>query len=275
GGKQISGVFAGLSVHLQPGRPSIPKMNHVEELYVDIGAKSGSEARAAGVDLLDPIALQRKWSPIGKSGEAGPCTVDRLAISALRDLARGMKESKIAGTTTIAFVTQQWTGGRGLNRLLTEITADEMIYVGRIREEQAADGKPNPSEAKPGAGVLLGLPAAASEEGKSFAEQFSSLADREHIPIVTIAAAPPRIGGYAKNAEFPERFVELGLPALWPVTPAEYGEWNDEGQLLSLLEAYLALPKPGGGIGGGVGGGNGKTDIEALTEAYGASGHEG
>src|SRR5208282_6183287 len=45
GGKQISGVFAGLSVHLQPGRPSIPKMNHVEELYVDIGAKSGSEAR--------------------------------------------------------------------------------------------------------------------------------------------------------------------------------------------------------------------------------------
>src|SRR6516162_3026578 len=50
-GKQVPGVFAGLSVHLAPGRPNPPKMNNVEDLYVDIGAKSAEEVRAAGVDV--------------------------------------------------------------------------------------------------------------------------------------------------------------------------------------------------------------------------------
>src|SRR5262249_38269589 len=31
-GKEVSGVFGGLSVHLQPGRLNPPKMNHIEEL---------------------------------------------------------------------------------------------------------------------------------------------------------------------------------------------------------------------------------------------------
>ncbi|HEX2664710.1 MAG TPA: hypothetical protein VHM93_17900, partial [Candidatus Acidoferrum sp.] len=36
-GKRVPGVFAGLSVHLQPARVNPPKMNHPDEMYVDIG----------------------------------------------------------------------------------------------------------------------------------------------------------------------------------------------------------------------------------------------
>ena len=46
-GKKVNGVFAGLSVHLQPGRVNGPKMNHPDEMYVDLGAKSPEEVRAA------------------------------------------------------------------------------------------------------------------------------------------------------------------------------------------------------------------------------------
>jgi putative aminopeptidase len=273
-GNEVSGVFAGLSVHLQPGRQNAPKMNHPEELFVDIGAKNVEEVRASGVDLLDPIVLQRGWAPIGGNGEAGPAVVDRLDIKTVGQLAVEMKESKVKGTTTIAFVTQQWTGGRGLNRILTEIHADEMIYVGRIRMEQPADGKTNQSEAKPGAGVVLGSAAPASEAGKNFVEELKVLADKERIPTQSVAAASPRIASYAKSAVFPERFVQLGLPTLWPVTPAEYASWNDAGQLQKLLEAYLGIPRLSGGMGGGIGGGHEETTIEALTKSYGASGHE-
>src|SRR6516164_5889773 len=42
-GKEVSGVFAGLSVHLSPGRPNPPKMNQVEELYLDMGARTWGE----------------------------------------------------------------------------------------------------------------------------------------------------------------------------------------------------------------------------------------
>src|SRR5262249_46285225 len=54
-GNRVPGVFAGLSVHLEPGREGNPRMNHLDEMYVDIGASSASEVRAAGVDLLDPV----------------------------------------------------------------------------------------------------------------------------------------------------------------------------------------------------------------------------
>ena len=115
-GKYVNGVFAGLSVHLQPGRLNAPKMNHVEELYVDIGASSAAEVRAAGVDLLDPIALQRKSFPVGDSGVAGPAAGEEAGVNVLLELLGQGREIKAKGTTTIAFVTQQWTGGRGLNR---------------------------------------------------------------------------------------------------------------------------------------------------------------
>src|SRR5450432_600425 len=58
-GKKIPGVFTGLSVHLQPNRKNGPTMAHPDEMYVDIGATNALGVRAAGVDLLDPIALSR------------------------------------------------------------------------------------------------------------------------------------------------------------------------------------------------------------------------
>ena len=100
GGKEVSGVFAGLSVHLQPGRLNPPKMNHVEELYVDIGAKNAEEVRAAGVDVLDPVALLRVRGPeptlrqdfmVGNAGPAGPAR-SRLH----RQLGRGARPQALA-----------------------------------------------------------------------------------------------------------------------------------------------------------------------------------
>jgi len=41
-GKKISGVVAGLSVHLLPARVNPPKMNHPDEMYIDIGAASAA-----------------------------------------------------------------------------------------------------------------------------------------------------------------------------------------------------------------------------------------
>src|SRR6202166_847328 len=64
-GKKVAGVFSGLSVHLQSGRQNAPTMTHPDEMYVDIGASSADEVRAAGVDLLDPISLPKYPQVIG------------------------------------------------------------------------------------------------------------------------------------------------------------------------------------------------------------------
>jgi putative aminopeptidase len=281
GGRQVPGVFAGLSVHLQPGRLNPPKMNHVEELYVDIGAKNANDVRAAGVDVLDPIALHitpgrpslgARLFRVGGDGQAGPGTGDRAGAEVLLLLVRRLRESKASGTTTIGFVTQQWLGGRGLNRLLTEIHPDEMIFVGRIQQSQPSGGETKVEEQKPGTGVLLGVPA--DSKDSAWKEKLQALAEDDQIPVRQVTSAPPKLAGYAKNASLPERFVQLGVPTLWPVTPAEFISTNDLGQLECLLEAYLGIPRQGL-IRTTIEGSSGRPSLlEVMTQVYGASGHE-
>jgi putative aminopeptidase FrvX len=272
-GKRVAGVFAGLSVHLEPGRLNPPKMNHVEELFVDIGAKSADEVRAAGVDLLDPVAPKQEIVTTGNNARSGPGVAEQMACNALLDVLARIKENKIPGTTTVAFVTQQWLGGRGLNRLLTEIHPDEMVLVGRVAPAASSDKDAKPEEFKPGGGFLLGAAANAAATD-SLPGRFRALADKEQIPVHEFTAAPPRIAAYTKGASLPDKFVQIGVPLAWPVTPAETASLQDEDHLRRILEMYLGIEKSARGMSGGMGSGHEETDIEALTEAYGASGHE-
>src|SRR5579859_345180 len=269
--KKIPGVFTGLSVHLQPLRLTAPKMSDLDEIYIDIGAKSSEEVRAAGVDLLDPVTLQRQRFTVGE-GWAGPAVGDRFGTQVLLQIAAQIKTSKESGTTTIAFVTQQWTGGRGLNRVLEGIHPDEVLYVGRVRAGAAAGSNATSDNPTPGSGVLLGAADAANPTG--FARELQVLAGKNHIPLRLVGTAPPRMASYAKPSSLPERFAMLGVPTLWPVTPGEYLSWNDTGNLAKLVESYLGIAGTSNGIGAGSGGGHGLSDLEALVQAYGASGHE-
>jgi putative aminopeptidase len=272
-GKKVPGVFAGLSVHLQLARVNAPKMNHPDEMYVDIGATSAADVRSAGIDVLDPIALQRKRFTVGQTGEAGPATGDRFGYAVLLQLLERIKESKAKGTTTIAFVTQQWTGGRGLNRLLEELKPDEMIFVGRVSSSNKSAGKPGSPGPVPDDGVLLVMEGA-SAPLKGFAAEIKAIAEADGERLTPVSAALPRIAGYAKPNTFPERFAQLGIPTLWPATPAESISWSDSGNLERLLEAYLQIPKPAIGAGEGGSGFGELSAFQALVEAYGASGHE-
>jgi putative aminopeptidase FrvX len=184
-----------------------------------------------------------------------------------------LKDSKRRGTTSIAFVTQQWTGGRGLNRILEEIPADEMIYIGRVRAGTAAANNSGGGNPAPGSGVLLGVNDAANPIG--FARELKAVAGKEHLPVRFVSAPAPRIASYAKANSFPERFATLGIPTLWPVTPGEYVSWSDAGQIARLIEAYLDIPVPSSG--GGYGGSPFRSELsvlDTLIKTYGASGHE-
>jgi putative aminopeptidase FrvX len=129
-------------------------------------------------------------------------------------------------------------------------------------------------ERKPGSGVLLGVTADSKNGAESLAERLKAVAEKEQIPLQVVNAAAPRIAGYAKSATLPENFVELGVPELWPVTPAETVARGDAERLERLLSVYLEVgSSPIGGAEGGSTGG-GVSVIRALTEAHGASGHE-
>lgn len=273
-GKAVAGVFAGLSVHLAPGRRDAPKMDHPDEMYMDIGAASAAEVRAAGVDVLDPIVLSSRATVLSgaRNDVAGPAAGLRAGCAVLLALAARLRDAKIPGTTTIAFVTQQWTGGRGLDRILAELHPDEMIYVGMLQPPR--DGNRPARTALPVAGALLGVGDPQAPLGALEAE-LHALAKGAEISLETVAAAPPRIAGYAKPQPLPERFAELGAGVRWPFTPAETISASDANAIERLLERYLQIPP----LASGGAAGDGKIDatqalLPSLTERYGVSGHE-
>src|SRR5438477_6245003 len=235
-GKQVNGVFAGLSVHLQPGRLNGPKMNHPDELFVDVGARNISEVHAAGIDVLDAVATQSNLLSVGSDDIAGQSAASRIALRAALALIENATPQELKGTLTIAFVAQNWTGGRGMNRLLTELHPDEMILSGHFAPRAATNEKdhgPLPMQ-KLGSGILVGVPDASTGSEQNFEQELKKLAEAKAIPVTLLPANLPRIVAYVSGAEYPKRTIQIGIPALWAETPAETVNKQDAANLLKI-----------------------------------------
>lgn len=239
-GKWIDGVVAGLSVHLQPGRVNPPRLTDLENIYVDIGASSAAEARKAGVDNLSPISINRRLFELGYGKLAGASVGDRFGAAALVELSRELDPSKVKGTLTVAFVVQQWTGARGLQRILTANQFDEMIYVGRLLLGGPVQGVENVHRAprrEPGSGVLVGL-AETSGQLEGLAAELKQLADTNHVPFGTDYSSAIVPQSYLALPSFPAKWAHIGIATAWPDTPAEEIDWSDFTNLVSVLTTY-------------------------------------
>ncbi len=283
-GKWIDGVVAGLSVHLQRGRENPPKSSDIENMYVDIGATSAAEARAAGVDILSPVAINRRLFNLGISEMAGASIGDKFGAAALVDLLRGIDPAKIQGTLTIAFVVQQRTGARGLQRILNTNSFDEMIYVGRLLPGGEVPDMKSVRRAprrEPGSGVLVGF-AQTNDTLSGLAADLKQLADAYKIPVATDYSADIVPPSYLPAPTLPAKWTHIAIASAWPDTPAASIDRSDLKSLIALLHEYLLLtltpeqpphfydpildlrgPYP-----------KNLEMLSGLVETYGASGHE-
>ncbi len=107
------------SVHLTRGRTTAEDPFTADNAYVDIGAVSGAQALAAGVELLSPVALAKRPHHYGDSLLAAPVAGRRASCAALVAAAREPIASG-SGTTVIAFLTEQNLAARGLLTLMHE-----------------------------------------------------------------------------------------------------------------------------------------------------------
>jgi len=289
-GAWIDGVVAGLSVHLAPGRANPPKSNDLDEMYIDIGAASADEVHKAGVDVLSPIAIDRRFFNLAGIDFAGAAIGDRFGAAALIDLLAITNPAGVRGTLTVAFVVQQRTGARGLQRILSTMQFDEMIYVGRLFASGPLAGAESFRRAPrkdPGIGVVLGADETNASPG-GLAAELKELAATNKIPIATDYSAPVIPSGYLPSPTMPVKLAHVGIATAWPDTPAETISGADFNCLVDLLSAYtnangtssvyievatapLNSARPIKGTA------NASSTIELLqhlTEAYGVSGHE-
>src|SRR6185312_13113516 len=255
--KWINGAVAGISIHLFPQRQHPPSMADLDNMYVDVGATSAAQARSGGADVLGPLAVDRTFYALDSGHEyASPAIGDRFGAAALLEMLRTLDPGKLKGTLTVAFVTQQWLGARGLQKVLYQLKPDELIYVGRLMRAPAppagANAQPAQHEASPGfkqtvgSGVII---ASEKPDGEltGLATDIEQAASQINAAVGSDFSAPllPR-GGYMTESKLPERTVHLSIATEWPSTPAELIDANDLSSLTMLLEQYLegAAQKP-------------------------------
>lgn len=278
GGVLIDGVVAGPSIHLQSIGSGPAKLTNLDDMYIDVGASSAAEVRKAGIDVLDPVSLNRRLMVLGSEEFAGTSVGDKYGAAALIELLKRLDPKKVTGTLTVAFVVQQRTGARGLQRILSTVPADEMIYVGRLLPGGPIAGAENMHRAprrEPGSGVLVGV-SQTDGELAGFSSELKKLADENNIPssVDYSAALIPR--SYLPPPAYPAKWAHLGIAAAWPDTPAETINSGDFQALFSLLGKYAGglqpettaehkAPAETRGSG---------SDLQNLVEAYGVSDHE-
>lgn len=246
----ITGAVAGLSVHLQPQVQHPPSVADLDNMYVDIGAADAQQARAAGADVLSALAIDRYFYQMTNGNWTSAAIGDRFGDAVLLEVMRALDAQKLHGTVTFAFVAQQWTEARGLDRMLQILKPDELIFVGRLmrRPPPAAGAETAPAETaapvftqKPGSGVLVGA-ADPQAELSGLAGDLKQLAGQNKIPFHTDFSAPlvpPARRGSLPRAPLPARSVHLAVATAWPSTPAEFLDAHDVADVAALLENYL------------------------------------
>ncbi len=248
-GKWIDGVVAGISVHLHRTGETTPSASDIENMYVDIGATSAAEAHKAGVDILSPVTVNRQLMTLDNNEFAGASVGDKFGAAALVDLLRGIDPAQIKGTLTAAFVVQQRVGGRGLQRVLSTIQADEMIYIGRMLpggNVAGMEGVHRAPRREPGSGVLVGFDQT-SGAFTGLAADLDELAAANKLPFA-MEYSRSLIAPSDVPSSLPPKWVHLGIAAAWPDTPAETLDLVDADRMLDVLDLYLSMPRRTRGV---------------------------
>jgi len=250
-GRFLPAVTAGLSIHLQPGRANSPDPDDIDNLYIDMGAQSAAEVRSSGVDVLSPIAADRRLLPVGDTEWSGTAIGDRFGAAVLLQFARELQAAPVEGTVTLAFVVQQWAGSRGLTRILQQLHPDEAIYIGRPRSvPRSAVATPALPAATPpglGSGVWIYDSSDSSASSSDAAGHDTSLQqelERTGVELHHLSAAPLLARGYGSGVTLPARSLHVGVPLLWPATAGETLEESDLDQLMRAVASYLGLAPP-------------------------------
>ena len=267
GGKTVNGVVAALSVHLQSERSSTVRIDHPEEFYVDIGARSRREVRQADVDLLDPITLEKSLTELGSAGRvSAPLISGRAGAAVLIELGRRLAGAP-QGTLTLAFVSQQYSGHRGLARVAERVAADRVVWI------------------KPG-GIAKPAVAPASDLKPGMADELVAMARQRKIDVERDTAERLVVPAFATEELWkdPARVATLTLGVENAGTPVEVVSRGTLAKISDLLAEFVGIagrraapasPAPTDGqarmpvptlpVG----------TLEALIEVYGVSGREG
>jgi putative aminopeptidase FrvX len=161
--RMIPGVFATRSNHLWRGRAIDESPASIEELYVDVGARSRAEVQKMGIDVLDPVV--RDWPEWTYADRvAGPGAANRAGCAAIA--AAAASNNRAAEGETIYLISTQksfsWTGLRSALARIGHVDSlflvDEAISRGSLAPRAVRAPWPSTPNVDVDATMAIGVP---------------------------------------------------------------------------------------------------------------------
>lgn len=121
----VTGVFAVRSNHLWRGRPADNAPTSIENLWLDVGARSRAEVAKLGIDRLDPVV--RDWPEWTFSDfVAGPAASNRAGCAAV---AAAAAETPSSGETDFIISAQKSFSWAGLTGALRRLGRVDSLFI--------------------------------------------------------------------------------------------------------------------------------------------------
>jgi putative aminopeptidase FrvX len=235
----VQGVVAQPAMHLltPERRKALVENFALETAFVDIGARSGREALARGVALLDPVTYPAILTELSGNCWAGP-GLGQKAVAAVLAAAAGEASGRTGGDETViawAAQTKFLVRGRGLR---PPVGAAQAMALWRPRRavivDTVAAGRAGGFPVLGGGPAVLRADAAGSRGlARAFEEEAAAagLACQSGVG----PASPLRV----PFAELAENCLTLALPVEFLNTPSEVVSLKDIEALRDLLVRFL------------------------------------
>lgn len=234
----IKGVVAQPAVHIlsRERREEIERGVTLDDLYVDVGARSESELRAKGIQILDAVSRERALIKLASHRLTGLSLADKLFPSLLLEAILALKEDRKMEKAVWAWVAQSKVNARGVKgnqslgflNIKNNLKINKAILLAGWPEDETS-GQP-----KLDAGPVLILP---YSKPSSLAESIINLAQAEKINLqILLAKESPLLRPFVgENLEG----IILGVPIRDMATAAETVSLADVASLTKLFSLWL------------------------------------
>ncbi len=208
----------------------------LENAFIDIGVRSEGEARARGVEFLDPVTYPAVLTELAGEKWAGPSLGAKAVAAVLVDIAAGPRSAPAGGEIVLAWAAQTKFAARGrgarpalgASRIKAKWRPRRAVIVDVVAAGES-DGGP-----LPGRGPVLIQSAA---EPSPLTRSLARLATEAGIPLQTLTAPDSPLA--LPFADAPSEVVTVALPVRFLHTPSEIVEIKDLRALRDLLAAFL------------------------------------
>ncbi len=120
-------------VGIKPGHITTPEeartVPPVEEMYIDVGARSREEAETMGVMLGTPIVLGAPPLELANDLIASPGVDDKGGVTAIISVAKALKDEKLPATVYYVGTVEEEIGLRGASVALFDLDVDMAVAI--------------------------------------------------------------------------------------------------------------------------------------------------